>query len=332
MNVHGLAVEVRCALPGLRQIIDDLLGSLAVQDFPEGFSPVDGSIESYDADIVARHLSTTAERVATFGDYAELWRDQERCWLIDESWGVCEINLLKRTWRSWLLPQADLDPMRAVDLAVFWPMSQILSTRGLTILPAASVVHRGRGVLLICPFNLEPELALLTTAGHGLISQRWTALREEEQRCVLLTMPGRVERSPIPQLRSRLKIDPQSLSASSGPEWIDLAATAPSLCPYAWCDTLLLVEPGRRAAATCKPLTGASSVAAIRRAWPLPELTHSQGHLMLAKRLGQSASVFQVELSRDPRALLRLLEQLPEEVEKRRSIEAMVHGHKPRVA
>lgn len=325
LNVHGLAVELRCTLPGLRQVIDDLLGSLAAPEWPDGFTPVEGSIENYDADIVARSLSTSAERVASFGDDAELWRDQERCWLIDEAWGVCEVNLLRRTWRTWLLPIAEADPFRAVDHAVFWPMGQILSTRGLSIVPAASIVHRGRGVLLLSPFNLEPELSMLALAGHGLIAQRWTALREEDGKPVLLSLPGRIERSPVPQLRSRLRIDP---GTTTGPEWIDLSLQATTTCPYAWCEAALIVEPGRRATASSKPLTGASAVAALRRAWPVTELTSAQAHATLARRLAASATVCQIELSRDPRALLRLLESLP--AVDRRAVEASVNAEATR--
>jgi hypothetical protein len=322
LNVHGLAVELSCALPGMRQVIDDLLGTLAAPEWPDGFALIEGVVDRFDPDIVARHLSAQAERVASFGDDAELWRDQERCWLIDEAWGVCEVNLLKRTWRTWLLPVAEADPVRAIDHAVFWPMGQILSTRGLSIVPASSVVYRGRGVLILSPFNLEPELSMLALAGHGLISQRWTALREEDGRTVLLNLPGRVERSPVPQLRSRLRIE---LTSSTGPEWMDLATQAATVCPYAWCDAALIIDPGRRATASSKLLTGASAVAALRRAWPVTELTSAQGHAQLARRLVQSAVVCQVELSRDPRALLRLLESIPlTDTDRRRSVEATV--------
>ena len=309
LNVHGLAVELRCTLPGVRQMAADLFAPLIDHEWPDGFQMIDGSIETYDADAVARAISPHADRVAVFGDSAELWRDGERCWLLDDAWGLCEINLLKRSWRSWVLPASELDPVRIIEQAILWPMSQVLIAKGLSLVPAASVVHRGRGVLVLSPFSLEPELSCLIESGHGLIGQRWTAVREEAGRPLLLQMPGRVERSPIPQLRQKARsliaIEPLTN------EWADLSAIPNASCRYAWCDLVLLVEPGRRAAARIAPLTGASATAAVRRAWPMPDVSQVNRQGQLAARLAQRASVFQVELSRDPRALLRLLEQLP---------------------
>jgi hypothetical protein len=323
LNVHGLAAELCCSLPGIRQVMADLFAPLLVTEWPEGFQPIEGMVEAYDADVVARHVSPKADRVAVFGDYAELWRDGERCWLIDEGWGLTEINLLKRSWRSWILPQSDLNPIRTVEQAVLWPMSQVMLTRGLSLTPSASIVHKGRGILLLSPFSLEPELSMLVAAGHGLISQRWTAIREEEGRPVLLQMPGRVERSPIPQLRSKAKN-----VFAMGPtqaEWIDLSADAASVCNYAWCDVVMIVEPGRRALPRMTVLTGASSTAAVRRAWPMPDLGHMQRQAQLSTKLGHSASVYQVELSRDPRALMRLLEQIPVDLHSRQKLSPSLH-------
>lgn len=311
-NIHGLIVEVACSLPGLRQVMGDVLEPLRVAELPAGFQPIEGIVESYDADVVARHISPQAERVSTFGDYAELWRDGERCWLLDDAWGLTEINLLRRSFRSWVLLQTQLNSIRTLDQAVLWPAAQVMQSRGLTMLPAASVAHRGRGVLLVSPFSLEPELAAILDAGHGLIGQRWTAVREEDGRPLLLSMPGRIERAPAPQLRSRagaiLSISPQQA------EWVDLAAVAQTKCNYSWCDVIFVVEPGRRAVPRITPLTGASATAAIRRAWPMPDVGQANRQAQLATRLGQQCRVYQIELSRDPRAVLRLLDELPTDV------------------
>lgn len=323
LNVHGLAAELCCTLPGIRQVMADLFSDLLVSEWPDGFSPIEGLVEAYDADVVARHISPMAERVAAFGDYAELWRDGERCWLIDEGWGLTEINLLKRTWRSWILPNCDLNPIRTFEQAVIWPMSQVMMARGLALTPAASIVHRGRGVLVLSPFNLEPELSMLVAAGHGLISQRWTAIREEEGRAVLLQMPGRVERSPIPQLRAKAKTGLSINPVQSS--WLDLSKDARSVCNYAWCDVVLMVEPGRRAMPRMTMLSGASATAAVRRAWPMPDVGHMNRQAQLSTRLGQTSAVFQIELSRDPRALMRLLEQITVDAVHRQKLQPSVH-------
>ena len=330
LNVHGLAVNLRCSLPGIRQMAADLFAPLIDSDWPDGFQVIQGSVEAYDADVVARHLSPQADRVAVFGDNAELWRDGERCWLLDDAWGLCEINLLKRSWRSWVLPGNALDPLRAVEQSILWPMSQALMARGLSLLPAASVVHRGRGVLLLSPFSLEPELSALLDSGHGLIGQRWTAVREEDGRPLLLQMPGRVERSPIPQLRNKAR-SPMSIEPMQT-EWVDLAAAFNSSCRYAWCDAVLLIEPGRRAAARITPLSGASANAAVRHGWPMPDVGHKSRQALIATRLAQQCSIFQVELSREPIALLRLLEQLPADASQRAKLKPSTHLTNTRIA
>jgi hypothetical protein len=322
LNLHGFAVDLRCGLPGLRQVLNDLLGSLRETDWPANTSVVEGIIEPYNADVVARHLSSSATRLAQFGDQAELWADGERRFLIDESWGVCEINLLKHTFRSWLLPHTANEPMQAIERSVLWPLSQVMMTRDLGLIPAASVVHRGRGILLVSPFNIEPELSLLASAGHGLIGPRWTALREDDKRILLLQMPGKLERSPIPQLRSRLKLAPATPAI---PDWIDPATLGATLCSYAWCDVVMLIEPGRRGVATSRALTGASAVAALKRGWPMPDVLPSARHAHLAHKLAQSSMLLHVELSRDPRDLLRMIENVPVDVVRKAPIRPTIN-------
>jgi hypothetical protein len=311
LNVHGHAADVRCTLPGVRQIIADVFSTLCVDGWPEGFHPAEGHIDLYDADVVARHMSSSADRVMHFGDDAELWRDGERCWLIDESWGVCEINLLKRSWRSWVLEQAASEPMRTLERAVLWPMSQLMVSRGMWLVPSASVVHRGRGILILSPFPLEPELSVCVSAGLSIIGQRWTAIREEDGRALLLDMPGRVERAPTPQLRSRPRPGDLHQPQSGRPAWVDLCEDPASRAAYAWCDAVMIIEPGRRPQANLKLLTGASAVASVKRGWPMPDIAPAPKQAQLAGRLGAGVQVAQVELSRDPRALLRMLEQIP---------------------
>lgn len=323
LNVHGHAAEIRCALPGVRQVAADLFADLLVDELPDGFAVSEGTIEAYDPDVVARSLSARADRVATLGDCAELWRDGERSWLLDDGWGLCEMNLLKRTWRSWVVPQAELDPVRVVEQAILWPMSQVIVPRGLAMVPAASIVHRGRGVLICSPFSLEPELASLLMAGHGLVGQRWTAVREEDGRPVLLQLPGRVERLPVPQLRSTVL--PARNPIVNGPDWIDLSTDARTRCHYAWCDVVLLIEPGRRGQTRMTALTGASATSAVRRAWPMPDIASAARHGALATRLGQSCSVYQVELSRDSRALTALLDQIPQDLGATHPLKASLH-------
>jgi hypothetical protein len=45
---------------------------------------------------------------------------------------MAEMNLLKGTWRSWILPSATLDPLALRRAAVVWPMAQLLRARAFT--------------------------------------------------------------------------------------------------------------------------------------------------------------------------------------------------------
>jgi hypothetical protein len=331
INVHGHAVEIVCALPGVRQVMTDLLAELSVEAWPDGFTPVEGRVEVYDADAVARSISPQAEPVLNLANGAEVWRDGERTWLIDENWGLCEINFLKRTWRSWVLDATQIDPLRATEHAVLWPMAQVLAVRGLPLLPAPSVVHRGRGVLLLAPFNLEPELAMLLSAGHAVVGQRWTALQDEAGRCLLRSMPGRVERSPIPQLRMKSSVDARVSMPKGVGEWYDLltiagASATDAGASYAWCGAVFVIEPGRRAIADARALTGASAAAAVRHAWPMPDVGPGSRQSKRAVSLVQSTPVYQIELSRDPRALLRLLDSLPSDADDRARLKLSIPG------
>ena len=71
----------------------------------------------------------------------------EKHWIVDDRWGVCEIDLLKHRWRSWVLPNPSLDPVHLAEAAVLWPMAQLLRSRGVEIVPAISVERAGWGAL-----------------------------------------------------------------------------------------------------------------------------------------------------------------------------------------
>jgi hypothetical protein len=301
LNLHGQAVDIRCSLPGLRQILLDLLRGLAVAELPEGFHPVDARLDEYDDRSVARMVSGNARRICAVGGIAELWGDGERFWMLDESWGICEINLLRRSWRACLLPRALNDPYRTLDHALFWPLSQLLVRNEILLVPGASVIHRGRGVLLLAPFDLEPELHVYARSGRAVISQRWSALRFDEGKPLLLTTPGRLERFTPPhrgQLRSAL-----------GPTWYDLTGLFGSK-PYAWCDVIVVVDPARRSNPSVRTLRGGTGSDTLRTAWPVPEVMpgHASGRLLGA--LAHHATIVRAEFSRDASQLQSLLSRI----------------------
>lgn len=292
LSVHGLAAAVQSAVPGLDAEIRRLLGAFEVPAWPEGFQPVEGVIHPYDEQEVLRHLSPTAQPVPVPGDLMELYCEDERFWLIDDHWGLCEINLLKGKWRSWILAQPALDPFRCVEQAVLWPMAQLLRVRGLTLIPAASVARDGFGMLMISPFGIEPELTALIRSGFKVIGQRWTALREDgDGRVEMLWMPGQVERTPPPR--------PRSSPSGQVNGWVDLNAEfCGSTQNHAFCDAALLIEPGRRPGAMVRPIGKVSALPTLRKNWPIVELHPHRKHGQIPARLARTCRCFETHLSR----------------------------------
>jgi len=197
--VHGLAVDLRSEVPLLDLPIRQAFGEFVVSDWPERFTPIGGSIRPYEQSAVMRHISPTAAPVATGSPAMELYEEGERFWVVDDRWGLAEINLLKGRWQSWILPEPSMDSVRIVEQAVRWPMAQLLRSRGLTMLPAVAVARGRFGLLMISPFAIERELAALIRAGYKIVGQQWTALREEDGRVAMLHLPGLVERVAPPR-------------------------------------------------------------------------------------------------------------------------------------
>ena len=80
--------------------------------------PITGTIRPYDRDSVLRHLPSDASPIAVSGELFELYEKGERFWLIDDRWGLAEMNLLKAQWRSWIIDQPALEPQQVLEQAV----------------------------------------------------------------------------------------------------------------------------------------------------------------------------------------------------------------------
>jgi hypothetical protein len=304
--VHGLAVAIECDVPSLNLPIHNALGTFAVTEWPEGFSCTVGQVRAYDETTVLRHLSSTAKPVPTAGAILELYEEGERFWLLDDRWGLAEINLLKGTWQSWVLPQPTTDVVRVVENAVLWPLAQLLRGRGLSLIPAASIVRDGWSALICSPFAIEPELSALVESGARMIGQQWTALREEDGRVAMLHLPGHVERFAPPRLRAGAVH--VTANREAGYRWVDLTSERPNASQHhAFCDAVLLVDRGRRPAPSMRELNKTSAVTELRAAWPIHELRRTG---LFATKLAQQCPVYSVQLSRDPQDLLRLLDEM----------------------
>jgi hypothetical protein len=305
--MHGAAIGISSAVKSLAPQIEHLFGDFRVKQWPPRVVPVTGTLWPYEQSHVLKHLSPMARRVATHCELLELYEDEERFWLVDDRWGIAEMNLLKGQWRSWVLPNPAIDATRVAEMAILWPMAQLLRARGIYLLPAASVAFADRSFLIISPFGIGPELTTLIRGGYRLIGQSWTAVREHDGRFAMLNFPGQVERPIPPGMRLT-----HSASADAASTWIDLMREFAGVeQAHGWCDAVLIATPARRAVSSIRPLDRGSAAQVLRGAWPMFELHPTRRHGQLPARLAQKVPCYQLTLSREPRDLLGILGALP---------------------
>jgi hypothetical protein len=304
LALHGHGIELSLRVPAVRRVVESVLAGLIEPVLP-GEPEVRGWVLPFEEGSVLRHLSPDAVRLEDADLLLELYREPrggERVWLVDERWGISEINLLRRTWRSWILPDASIDAVRLFEAAVMWPMAQLLRGNGLHLIPGAAVGRGRRGALILSPYDVGPEIAAFAAAGVDVIGQRWVALREEpDGRISLLSVPGVTERSPAPRL---LSSGPMGQAA-----WVDLAAGR--VGHHAFCELVLMVEPMRRSEASAWPLRALEAREQLRQLWPVPQLSAGSTPLvatnLLAARLAKTCPVHRVRLSRRGEDLVRFL-------------------------
>lgn len=297
--LFGHAVELHCHVPALEPTVGRLLGSFAGGDDSSDrtASSLRGSIQPYAGEVIARRLPANAASRHEPGELTEMYVQDERSWVIDERWGMSEINLMKREWTSWVLPAPKLDPVRISEAAILRPMALLLQNKGLHLIPAAAVSREHMTALILSPLGLERELRALLDARYRVIGQRWTAAREEGDRVQLLAMPGMV---------------PQRPSRSGGVvEWVDLTATNPlSVQPSAPCSHVLVIDAARRPRLAVRSWAREDAAMVLRFAWPLPELHPQRRTSQLVPRLAQRCECLGLQLSHDPADLVSTLESL----------------------
>ncbi|MGB7161107.1 MAG: hypothetical protein WBD40_23810 [Tepidisphaeraceae bacterium] len=316
-SLYDLPIEIACDVGTLDAEIARVLGPFRVRDggaFAGRAQATTAIIRPYEEADVMRRLSPRAKRVTSASAATELYEDGERFWLIDDRWGIVEINLLKSQWRAWLLPNPRVDPVRRAEMAVLWPMAQLLRARGLYLLPAVSLVRNGFGLLLLSPFDLGPELSTLVRAGCRVVGQRWTALREWGGHVEMLHLPGVIERPLSPRMRLAGAMTTTAPMKTTAPTdtWVDLAREhCGTELSHAPCTGVFVISPGRRPAAHLRPL-GADAVSVLRGGWPIEELHPLRRHGQLPARLASRCACYEAALSRDPHELLGLMNALPQ--------------------
>jgi hypothetical protein len=307
-SIHGMSLRLRTGVPLLDAPLAELVGEFRTENVPDAANIPEGTIRPYDEAEVVRKLPASATRLSAPGDPIELYEKDERFWMIDDRWGMAEIDLVRAHWRSWVIPQPATDPIRTTELAVLWPLAQILRPRGLCLLPsAASLVRDDWGVLILAPFNVEPELSAMARAGYRVVGQRWTALREDDGRVAMLHLPGRVERAGVTTASG---IVPRVTAVrAAAPVWVDLTRENLGASQnHAFCNAVMIVERGRRPVPFVRPVTRASALTALRRAWPITELHPHRRHGQLLAAVSRQCRVFETRLSRNPTDVLKLLD------------------------
>ncbi len=292
-NVHGQSVVVESAVESIEPLLARSLGAFEERSLPEGFARIHGAIVPYDEGEVLRSLSPSAQLLSQANPLIEIYRDDERYWLIDDRWGICELNALRATFRTWIVDHPVIDRQSALELGILWAIAQLMRTRGLFMIPGIGIARAEFGMLMLSPYPIEGEVRELVAAGFAVIGQSWVCLREEDGRVAMLQMPGLMQRTNDPLI------------------WTDLTNEFPgSSRHHAFITSVAIIEPVRRSAVEVRATLRTQALPKLRRAWPIHELSQARRSRQILPRLAQSARCFGVQLARDPKAILRHLDTL----------------------
>jgi hypothetical protein len=297
-SFHGSAVSVSNSFPALDERIQFFLKPFTSSAHPQ-MPPTRGEIRPFDLTEVTHSLAPAGASERQSDDLIDINSFCEKNWLLDDRWGMCEIDLLKQRWQSWVLPHPTLDPVRLADAAVLWPLAQLLRLRGIELVPAVSVERGGWGALIVSPYSITAEISRLVRAGYRVIGQSWTALIRQHNRIVLRRMPGVVE---SPELGHK--------SIGRKTTWIDLTAENPwQTAELSSCDAVIVIASGRRCKAHGRVIGTSESRALLRRYWPLNELPLNRSRVQqTAATLASQCLCLSLQLSRQTEEFLQLVE------------------------
>lgn len=299
LAIHGPVVDLRSTVWALNESIDVLLGQFAVPGWPERFRSINAVVHPFEDSEVLPRLPQNATPIGRTSDSMDVYEDDDRYWIVDDRWGMCEIDISNNTFHSWVVASPKIDALRVAELAVMWPLAQLLRSRGLHLIQAVSAVRDGFAWLMICPFPIEPELTSMISSGYKIIGQRWTALREEDGRVALLQMPGKTERLTMP----RMRVAGDELAA-----YVDVTSDHPgSRQHHAFCDAVFVVDHGRRPLALMRDVPGSDSAQLVRDAWPISELHAARRANPMPGIVAEHCPVYSLQLSRITKDMLALV-------------------------
>ena len=296
-SIYGAALQLANSCPAIDEQISFFLNPFLLKRSAAQSNEFHGQIRPFDMAEVTHSLSRASATERYSDDLVEIYSLAEKQWTVDDRWGICEIDLLKHRWRSWVLPNPSLDPIQLTEAAVLWPMAQLLRSRGVEIVPAISIERAGWGALLIAPYPIPGEISRIIRAGYRVIGQRWTALVQQNGRIVLRHIPGLVQSS-------------SGRSIGRRPIWTDLTSDNPwASAELAWCDAVLTIAPGRRSKTIGRVIHSAESQTFLRRAWPIPDLPINRPRLLHpAALLSRDCLCLNLQLSRHEDKFLDLIE------------------------
>ncbi len=297
--LHGVELHVENACAVLREHLDFLLRPFASRPSARVGNAIGVEIAPFDLAQVTRCLSRLGPSRRHSDSLTEIYSAADAHVIVDDRWGVCEVDLLRHRCKSWLLPRPTLDAVQLADAALLHPLALLLRLRGIELIPALTIERAGWGALILNPYPIAAEIARLLRAGYRIIGQRWSILEPRGGRTILKHLPGCVESA---QSRGR--------SIGRRPIWTDLTADNPwASSDAAWCDAVLAISPGRRVRARGRVVPAIDAPAALRRTWPSPELPASRPRLNHpAAALARDCLCLSLELSRSEDDFLDLVE------------------------
>lgn len=311
LELAGVGINLRLAEPATRAIAGDVLKSLSPVVHGRS-ATITGAILPYDAGEVARRVSSDAKLLQSgdsgFDQGAEVFAmpDGSRFWWINELWGLCEIDLIKRRFISFVLDRPRLGGIELMESAVYVPLSHLLQPHGVHLIPAVSLAQRGRGVLVLTPFALDNAIRAMADFGVGVLGQRWTCVARDPQsgQWQLRYVPGRTL-CPVSPAR-RTVGDAASLG-------LRYDASSPLMRRQpASCELVLSLDLMRGKSTSAKPVPKLEAGNLLRERWPISDL-RAPGKLRRdaidhpTQWLAGNVPVHQVRLARVADHLARLL-------------------------